>query len=84
MALSKRKDNAWYYQPWLIVILLFFVLGPFALPLLFKAPTLNKVEKIVLFLMFLAGFIFFSNVLLNSADKVIERFGDLNQSLSSQ
>jgi len=38
----------WYYRPWSVVFLLFFVLGPFGLPLLWKSPGFSRGLKIVL------------------------------------
>jgi hypothetical protein len=38
----------WYLRPIIVIILLFFVLGPFALPLLYKSPKFTKTLKIVL------------------------------------
>ena len=39
---------AWYLRPVPVIVLLFFVLGPFALPLLYKSPKFSKSLKIVL------------------------------------
>jgi hypothetical protein len=38
----------WYYRPWSVVLLLFFVLGPFGLPLLWKSPRFSRGLKIAL------------------------------------
>jgi len=38
----------WYYRPWALVFLLFVVLGPFGLPLLWKSPAVSRTTKIVL------------------------------------
>ena len=38
----------WYYRPWSVVLLLFFVLGPFGLPLLWKSPGFSRGLKIAL------------------------------------
>jgi len=38
----------WYYQTWSVVLLLFFVLGPFGLPLLWKSPGFSRGMKIAL------------------------------------
>ena len=39
---------AWYYRPWAVVVLLFLVLGPLGLPLLWKSPSFRRGWKIVL------------------------------------
>jgi hypothetical protein len=38
----------WYLRPISVVLLLFFVLGPFGLPLLYKSPQFSKTFKIIL------------------------------------
>jgi hypothetical protein len=38
----------WYYQPWSVVLLLFLVLGPFGLPLLWKSPAFSRGMMIAL------------------------------------
>ena len=38
----------WYLRPINVVLLLFFVLGPFGLPLLYKSPKFSKTFKIIL------------------------------------
>ena len=38
----------WYLRPVIVVLLLFFVLGPFGLPLLYKSPKFSKKLRIVL------------------------------------
>jgi hypothetical protein len=46
-----RKEDGkikWYLRPISVVLLLFFVLGPFALPLLYKSPKFSKTLKIIL------------------------------------
>ena len=38
----------WYYRPWSVVLLLFFVLGPLGLPLLWRSPGFSRGMKIAL------------------------------------
>jgi len=38
----------WYLRPINVVLLLFFVLGPFGLPLLYRSPKFSKTLKIIL------------------------------------
>jgi hypothetical protein len=42
------SEPSWYYRPWSVVFLLFVVLGPFGLPLLWKSPSVSRAWKIVL------------------------------------
>lgn len=41
----------WYYKPWIVIALLFLVLGPFGLPLVFKNPYFGRRAKILLTLL---------------------------------
>ncbi len=46
-----RKEDEkvkWYLRPISIILLLFFVLGPFGLPLLYRSPKFSKTSKIIL------------------------------------
>lgn len=38
----------WYYRPWVVILLLFFVLGPFGLGLVYKSPRFNRAWKVTL------------------------------------
>jgi hypothetical protein len=42
------SSPSWYYRPWAVVFLLFVVLGPLGLPLLWKSPSFSRGWKIVL------------------------------------
>ncbi len=42
---GKKK---WYFRPISVLLLLFFVLGPFGLPLLYKSPHFSRTLKIIL------------------------------------
>ena len=46
--LREERKIKWYLKPVSVVVLLFFVLGPFGLPLLYKSPKFGKASKIVL------------------------------------
>ena len=43
-----EKRTHWHLKPWVVVLLLFAVLGPFGLPLLYKSPHFNRFWKITL------------------------------------
>jgi len=40
--------TAWYHRPWAVLVLLFLVLGPLGLPLLWRSPRFSRGWKIVL------------------------------------
>jgi len=47
--MSKEEGKVkWYLNPISVVLLLFFVLGPFGLPLLYQSPKFSKTLKIML------------------------------------
>jgi hypothetical protein len=46
--MGKEEKIKWYMRPVGVILLLFFVLGPFGLPLLYKSPKFSKKLKIVL------------------------------------
>jgi hypothetical protein len=46
--MSETGKVKWYLRPMGIVLLLFFVLGPLGLPLLYKSPSFSKKIKIIL------------------------------------
>ena len=47
--MSKQEGKVkWYLNPLSVVLLLFFVLGPFGLPLLYQSPKFSKTLKIML------------------------------------
>jgi hypothetical protein len=46
--MGKEEKIKWYLRPIGLILLLFFVLGPFGLPLLYKSPKFSKTLKIVL------------------------------------
>ena len=45
---SPAPDVPWYYRPFWVLILLFVVLGPLALPNLWKSPRFSQAMKVVL------------------------------------
>ena len=46
--LNEIGKSKWYYRPVAVILLLFFILGPLGLPLLFKSPHFGKTSKILL------------------------------------
>jgi len=46
--IQEDRKTKWYLRPISVVLLLFFVLGPFGLPLLYKSPKFSRTLKIIL------------------------------------
>jgi hypothetical protein len=71
----------WYLRPIGVVLLLFFVLGPFGLPLLYKSPKFSKTSKIILTI---AVIIYTSYLIFASLEIAIQlysRMGELQDML---
>ena len=45
---EKKEKVKWYLRPVSVLLSLFFVLGPFGLPLLYKSPRFSKPMKVIL------------------------------------
>ena len=43
-----ESRSSWYHDVWFVLFMLFIVLGPFGLPLLWRSPRFNRTAKIVL------------------------------------
>ena len=46
--MAADRLTSWYYRPWAVVILLFLVLGPLGLPLLWRSPSFTRGWKLAL------------------------------------
>ena len=42
------SENKWYHSRWMVILMLFFILGPFGLPMLWKSPRFTKRWKQIL------------------------------------
>ena len=45
---SIEPSTNWYYRPFWVLVLLFFVLGPLGLPFLWRSPRFTRVLKVTL------------------------------------
>ncbi|PIS29487.1 hypothetical protein COT42_05175 [Candidatus Saganbacteria bacterium CG08_land_8_20_14_0_20_45_16] len=64
------NQDKWYYSVPGVLVLLFFVLGPLALPLLYKSPKFNQATKIILTSLVLAATLLVFNLLISSLRQV--------------
>ncbi len=46
--IKEDRKTKWYLKPISVVLLLFFVLGPFGLPLLYRSREFSRTSKIIL------------------------------------
>ena len=79
-----RKEDEkikWYLKPISVVLLLFFVLGPFGLPLLYKSPKFNKTLKIILTIAVIIYTSYLIFALLEIGRELYKRMGELQDML---
>jgi hypothetical protein len=71
----------WYLRPISVALLLFFVLGPFGLPLLYKSPAFSKTWKIILstVVIIYTSYLIFAS--LEIARQLYSRMGELQEML---
>jgi hypothetical protein len=71
----------WYLRPMSVILLLFFVLGPFGLPLLYKSPAFSKTLKIILTIIVIiyTSYLIFAS--LEIARQLYTRMGELQEML---
>jgi len=79
---KEDEKNKWYLRPINVVLLLFFVLGPFGLPLLYRSPKFSKTLKIILTIvvMIYTSYLIFTS--LEIARELYKRLGELQDTLS--
>ena len=78
------KEDArvkWYLRPIPVILLLFFVLGPIGLPLLYKSPQFSKTLKIILTVAVIiyTSYLIFAS--LEIAKQLYIRMGELQEML---
>ncbi|MFA6548532.1 MAG: hypothetical protein WCT39_01190 [Candidatus Margulisiibacteriota bacterium] len=76
------EQEKWYYSVPGVLVLLFLILGPLALPLLFKSPKFNLLSKIVLTAIVLAGTIVVFNLLAKTFEDLAMSLGKMEMLLN--
>ncbi len=69
----------WYLRPSAVILSLFFVLGPFGLPLLYRSPKFTRPIKIVLTLAVLIYTAYLVIVSLEVAKEIYRRMEELRE-----
>ena len=72
----------WYYNVWFILVMLFFVLGPFGLPLVWKHPRFSRWIKIVLSLIMVVYTVVLIDATIRIGKAVIQGVEQFNSTLS--
>jgi len=79
--LREDRKAKWYLKPISVVLLLFFVLGPFGLPLVYKSPSFGKTSKMLLTVVIIiyTSYLIFAS--LEVAKELYGRMGELQELL---
>jgi len=73
------KKVKWYLRPMSVVLSLFFVLGPFGLPLLYKSPKFSRKMKIILTIAVVIYTFYLIFVTLEIAKELYRRIEELQE-----
>ena len=79
--IQEDRKTKWYLRPISVVLLLFFVLGPFGLPLLYKSPKFNRTSKIILTLVVMIYTIYLIFISLEIGRELYGRMVELQELL---
>lgn len=77
--LKSEKPARWYQTIPYLILMLFFVLGPFALPLLWKSPAVNRNVKIVLTILTLGWTVYMCWYIATKGQVIMNMYKDMNQ-----
>ncbi len=78
---KEDQKTKWYLRPVNVVLLLFFVLGPFGLPLLYQSPKFSKTSKIMLTIAVVAFTFYLIFVSLEIGRELYHRIEELQELL---
>ena len=78
---EEDRKIKWYLRPISVVLLLFFVLGPFGLPLLYKSPKFSKTLKIILTILVILYTFYLIFASLQIAKELFRTLGELQDLL---
>lgn len=72
--------SKWYHNIWFILFMLFFVLGPFGLPLVWKHPRLSQGVKWLLTLSMVVYTVALIGLTIEAARVMMDRFNQIGVS----
>ena len=75
------KAAKWYYNIWFVLLMLFFVVGPFGLPLVWKNPRFPRWLKLTLTLAMIAYTALLVDLTIRMTRAVLEHVNEFNASL---
>ena len=77
----QSATSKWYYNIWFVLLMLFFVLGPFGLPLVWKSPKFSRPVKWALTVLTVAYTVWLLNVTISMTQAVMSHVEQFNQTL---
>ena len=81
LAQSAPVKPKWYYNVWFTLLMLFFVLGPFGLPLVWKNPRFSRRVKAVLTLITIVYTVLLVDTTVRAVRAVLEHLEQFNATL---
>lgn len=79
---TRAAQAKWYHNPWVVLCLVFFVLGPFGLPLVWSSPKFSNRVKFLLTLVTLAYTAWVLVLAVQAVETGFQHFNDLGASFS--
>lgn len=70
-------DSKWYHNVWVVLLMLFFVLGPFGLPLVWKNPRFSRGVKVALTVVMVVYTVVLIDMTVRATKTVLHSLGDL-------
>lgn len=82
VSLREPARAKWYHNVWFVLVMLFFVLGPFGLPLVWKNPRFSRGLKIGLTVVAIAYTVWLVDLTMRVVKAVTEGVNQFNSSLT--
>lgn len=79
--MDAQPKPRWYYNVWFVLFMLFFVVGPFGLPLVWKNPRMSRGVKLVLTAVMIAYTVLLVDMTRRMFQAVMNEFNQLNSAL---
>ncbi|MBI3458288.1 MAG: hypothetical protein HY002_21160 [Candidatus Rokubacteria bacterium] len=79
--MDAQPKPRWYYNVWFVLFMLFFVAGPFGLPLVWRNPRMSRGVKLVLTAVMMAYTVLLVDMTRRMFQAVVNEFNQLNSAL---
>ena len=79
---SSSPPAKWYYNVWFVLAMLFFVLGPFGLPLVWKNPKFSRWVKIILTLAMVVYTVLLIHVTITTVRIILKELTQFNAAIA--